>query len=84
MSKFPQLVAALVAAATFALAVAAPVGSGAPNPCPGNYSVHVNAPEDQNPDYLAADVNGNGIVCVYDGLSKKADPVRDDRVSQKK
>lgn len=64
-------------AATIALSVGAPVGSGAPNPCPGNYAPRAVAPEDQSVD---VDLNGNGLVCAYQGSKADVAPFKDDRV----
>ncbi len=74
------LMVALTAALTLAFAVGAPVGMGAPNPCPGPYEP---TPTDANPEYIAADTNLNGTVCV--ATNKNAKPqVTDDRASKKK
>jgi hypothetical protein len=80
LSRIPPLPAALAAAATLALALGASAGSGAFNPCPGNYDPVTYAAEDKSPDYLEADVNGNFTVCVYQGSNPKFAPVRDDRL----
>jgi len=84
MSRIPLVLATLVAALTLTLAFGASLGSGAPNPCPGNYDPVSFAPEDQVPDYVQADVNANFLVCVYQGSKKNAEPVQDDRVVNKK
>jgi hypothetical protein len=83
VSRTAQALASLVTALIFALALGASVGSGAPSPCPGNYDPVSYAAEDQSPDYVQADTNGNLIVCVYQGSNPNAEPVRDDRLPKK-
>ena len=80
MSRIPHLLVALVATAMLALAVGAPVGSGAQNPCTGNYGVAATALV----GFESYDTNQNGIVCLYQGTRKVLDPVTDDRTSAKK
>ena len=75
------LMVALTAALTLAFAVGAPVGMGAPNPCPGPYEP---TPTDANPEYIAADTNLNGTVCVSGTAgtpSAAARPLRVDEVA---
>jgi Protein of unknown function (DUF4242) len=82
VSRTAQALASLVPALILALALEASVGSGAPSPCPGNYDPVTYPAEDQSPDYVQADTNGNFIVCVYQGSNPNAEPIRDDRLAE--
>lgn len=67
----------LATALSLALAYGASAGSSAPNPCPGNYVLRATAEEDRSVD---VDLNGNGLVCVYQGSKADVAPFKDDRV----
>ena len=82
MSGVPRVTAAVFAALILVLTIGVSSGTGAPNPCPGNYAPHSWAPESHDPLGFW-DANENFIVCVYQGSNPNADPVRDDRLSKK-
>jgi hypothetical protein len=75
--RWMGVLANVVAAATLVMAYDVSAGRGAPNPCPGNYVLRATAPEEQS---VSVDLNGNGLVCAYQGAKTDVAPFKDDRV----
>jgi hypothetical protein len=78
MKRIPVLSAAFVAALTLLLAYGVSAGSGAQNPCPGNYEPYTVVLGEKSTN--DADLNGNMLVCRYVGSKADVPLYRDDRL----